>query len=493
MLRAVTLPLYWLGYVVQCLWWLLFSGAPRAWKWIRGQKKAPTHGNAGFASLDELKADGHLRPGGVLYGIQDGRRVFARSESCALFFAKRGEGKSMTLGANLRYAPTLPKPPSILINDPKQEQHNTHAREMEAKGYDIMLLDLDHPEQSTFRGQPTQYNPMTFFKHSTTISYGRDVDSTAGLMIPEGEEGVNSHHFISGALGVLVGVLDWTFSQNPNCELWDAVKVLTVESEARRDKLLEKISMVGSDKAKAGVNVFLRVKEREKGSFTSTMGRKLRVFNDDAIKAIMRTRGPVWTWEDVLTSPKPVAIFLVGGLGFPEVSGTFARVVIGQAIDAIRRDFNRTKTRLMRPFWIFADEADTLGYCSPIIDAVTQLRSVGVNVFSFWQSPSQIDAQYGKKGKPLKDNCDLVITGGLKDPEVLSAFSRLMGDYTAESHSTSEAEHGKSEGRHETARALMKPDEIKALPWGQAIVLADRRNVKLSLPFRIEGDKVSYL
>ncbi|CAN0454228.1 unnamed protein product, partial [Phaeothamnion confervicola] len=83
------------------------------------------------------------------------------------------------------------------------------------------------------------------------------------------------------------------------------------------------------------------------------------------------------------------------------------------------------------------------------------------------------------------DGCDWIVTGGLKDQDLYGIVARLMGDYTAQSKSESLAEHGKSEGIHETARQLRKVDELKSLPWGQAVVLADRRNLLLKLPFEI--------
>src|SRR4051812_23906020 len=113
--NGLLLPFEWIGRGV---YWLLAWFIKRAWKWIRGRKKADgTHGNAGFATIPELKMDGHLTPGGFLYGIQEGQRVYALREGCVHFFGKRGEGKSQTVGANLSYFAERPKKPDIVIND----------------------------------------------------------------------------------------------------------------------------------------------------------------------------------------------------------------------------------------------------------------------------------------------------------------------------------------------------------------------------------------
>ncbi|CAN0506345.1 unnamed protein product, partial [Phaeothamnion confervicola] len=122
-LKGIWLPFEWAffaaGKLVLSLWWTFTKAVPGAWGWIRGQEKeSPTHGNAGFASMKQLAADGHATPGGFLYGIQDKKRVFGKLEACTHFFGKRGEGKSQTMGANLSYMTTLPTKPDILINDP---------------------------------------------------------------------------------------------------------------------------------------------------------------------------------------------------------------------------------------------------------------------------------------------------------------------------------------------------------------------------------------
>lgn len=48
---------------------------------------------------------------------------------------------------------------SIILLDPKGELYNITREMMEKKGYQIKVLDFDHPEQS-----PTSYNPLAFIK-----------------------------------------------------------------------------------------------------------------------------------------------------------------------------------------------------------------------------------------------------------------------------------------------------------------------------------------
>jgi type IV secretion system protein VirD4 len=488
MLRGLLLPIEWslyaIGSLVLFLKWLITEFAPRAVRWIRGQQKAaPTHGNAGFATLKELKRDGHLTPGGFLIGFQDKQRVFSLSESCVHFFGKRGEGKSQTFAANLNYFCDLERKPDILIGDPAGEHLGKFGDKLKTAGYDLLVLDLDNPASNT------NYNPLSPLKNSTQFSQGSDVEAIASLLVPDMEEHASSTHFIDAAHGVVAALIDWEFQQKGSqATLAEPLRLLATAPEEERDKVLGLIQANGSDTAKAGINVFMRVKEREKGSFNSTIGRKLRVYNDPAIKEIMKPNSHPWCWEDVFNNPKPVAVFVIGGLRDERVSGAFNRIVIGQCIDAVKRFYATHRKPLPKGLRVFVDEADTLGFCKPILHAVTQLRKVGVNVFMCWQSIGQVVTNYGgaEKAQPLIDGCDWIVTGGLKDTRLYTTVAGLLGDYTAMSKSESLADHGKSEGQHETARQLKKVNELKALPRGRAVILADRLNLECKLPYEID-------
>ena len=489
-LRGIALPFELIGQTA--LSTSLWAGK-RAWKWIRGHHKAGTHGDAGFASLKQLLANGHLTPGGFLYGVQEGKRVYGKAEACVHFFGKRGEGKSQTMAANIAYLMELAKKPDFIINDPAGEHLRAFSAKLHSDGWDLLVLNLDDPGGSEW-GQ-TKYNPLSALKNSTEYSYGRDVEAIASLLVPEMEEHASSQHFLDAAHGVVSALIDWEFqTKGAGATIAEPIRLLTTAPEDERDQKLGEIQKTGSDTAKAGVNVYLRVKEREKGSFNSTIGRKLRVYNDKALAEMMKPGSSPWTWEDVFLNTKPVAIFVVGGLGGEDIAGAFNRLVMGQCIDAVKRYHNIHKRPLPKGLRVFVDEADTLGPCKPLKDAVTLLRKAGVNTFMCWQSIGQIVTNFGgeKKAQPLIDGCDWIVTGGLKDIGLYGNVQKLLGDWTAQSKSESKAESGKSEGLHETARSLMKIDEQKSLPWGSAIVLADRLNVKLQLPFKVKGDLVTY-
>ncbi|MDP3078700.1 type IV secretory system conjugative DNA transfer family protein [Bradyrhizobium sp.] len=486
MVRGILLPLEWclyaIGSLVLFLKWMIWEKSPQAWRWIRGQQKAPpTHGNAGFAGMKEMKADGHLTPGGFLIGVKEKKRVFTLPEACVHFFGKRGEGKSQTFAANLNYICELEKKPDILIGDPAGEHLGIFGPKMKAAGFDLLILDLDNPASNA------GYNALSPLANSTQFSIGSDVEAITSLAMPEIDEHASSQHFIDAAHGVLAALIDWEYQQKvAKAEFHEAIRLLTTADEPERDKVLALIQTNGSDTAKAGINVYLRVKEREKGSFNSTIGRKLRIFNDPSIKAIMKPNGSPWTWEDVFNNPKPVGVFVIGGAGDEKVSGAFNRLVIGQCIDAVKRYYSaQGRKRLQKGLRVFVDEADTLGYCKPMLHAVTQLRKHGVNVFMCWQSIGQIVTNFGgeRKAQPMIDGCDWIITGGLKDEKLYGTVSRLLGDFTGMSKSESLADHGKSEGKHETARPLMKIDELKSMRKNRVVVLADRLNLLHDLPY----------
>lgn len=497
-LNGVLLPFEYLGRAV---FWLLGIFLKRAWEWIRGRREAAgTHGNAGFATIPELRLDGHLKDGSFLLGVQDGERVFALRESCVHFFGKRGEGKSQTVGANLSYYTERPKKPDIVINDSSAEHYLRLGPKMRAAGYELKVLCLDEPSTLINAGglasELVNYHALGFLEGSTARSQGMDVESIASLLVDEMDEHSGSKHFIDAAHGVVSALIDWEYaSKGGKATIAEPVRLLTTADEAERDKVLDKISLTGSDTAKAGVNIYLRVSRKERGSFNSTIGRKLRPFNDASLKDVLTHEGNAMKWEEVFNNPKPVAVFVIGGEGSAEISGPFNRLVMGQCINAVKRYYTKHRKPLHKGLRMFIDEADTLGYCKPLQDAVTRGRKYDVDLFMIWQSLGQIVTNYRgpKASESFLDGADWMITGGAKAGSLYGMVEELLGDFTALSKSESTAQFGKSESRSETARSLMKIDELKSMPRGTAVVLADRRNVRLQLPYRIEKGQPVYL
>lgn len=128
----------------------------------------------------------------------------------------------------------------------------------------------------------------------------------------------------------------------------------------------------------------------------------------------------------------------------------------------------KLKNRIM----LYLDEYGTL----PKIDSAEMMfsasRSRRVSMVPIIQSFAQLDRNYGKEGAEIiTDNCQLLLFGGFA-PNSNSAevLSKSLGTRTVSTGSVSKGKNDPSRSLQMMERALISPDELKALPFGQFIV-----------------------
>jgi type IV secretory pathway TraG/TraD family ATPase VirD4 len=232
-------------------------------------------------------------------------------------------------------------------------------------------------------------------------------------------------------------------------------------------------------------------------SMLSTALRKVEPWSMAAIKEVARhkptnpadkSRG--WTFEMMFANPAPVAMFIRTGLGTG--GAEFSRLIYGNAINTVRRQWNHTGKPLQRPLRIIVDEARTVGNCNAFMDANNELGKAGVTLFLCFLSIKDVRDTY-PQADTLLNGCDWVVFGGGKELTYYKEVSELMGDRTASSQGQSESDSGESRSRHEIARRLMKPDELRTLPYEKCIAVAGDAVVKLDKPFRRKPNGVDLL
>ena len=100
-------------------------------------------------------------------------------------------------------------------------------------------------------------------------------------------------------------------------------------------------------------------------------------------------------------------------------------------------------------------------------------RSRRLTMVPIIQSLAQIEKNYGKEGAEiLTDNCQDTIFGGFApNSQTAEVLSKALGSRTVMSGSVSKGKNDPSQSLQMMERALMTPDELKALPKGEFIVM----------------------
>ena len=68
----------------------------------------------------------------------------------------------------------------------------------------------------------------------------------------------------------------------------------------------------------------------------------------------------------------------------------------------------------------------------PLIQTATLLRSAGVTLWTFFQSPAQLEATYGGEAMVLVDNAGVVQLFAARNGRMAEAYARLLGDVAPE-------------------------------------------------------------
>ena len=100
-------------------------------------------------------------------------------------------------------------------------------------------------------------------------------------------------------------------------------------------------------------------------------------------------------------------------------------------------------------------------------------RSRRLTMVPIIQSLAQLEKNYGKEGAEiLADNCQDTIFGGFApNSQTAEPLSKALGSRTVMSGSVSKGKNDPSQSLQMMERALMTPDELKALPKGEFIVM----------------------
>jgi len=130
--------------------------------------------------------------------------------------------------------------------------------------------------------------------------------------------------------------------------------------------------------------------------------------------------------------------------------------------------------RLPRRVVFYCDELGTIPPIQSLELMFSASRSRGLMLVPIVQSiTGQLQKNYGKEGSEIiVDNCQLNIFGGFAPASQTAVeMSKALGSRTVLSGSVSRGKNDPSQSLQMLERPLMTPDELKAMPKGEFIVM----------------------
>lgn len=350
---------------------------------------------------------------------------------------------------------------------------------------------------------------MDLYKEKGEVRYQAKAEKYAKIIfktvILSGMEGGNfgqNAYFYDAAEGLLTAtiLLVAEFCEPLERHIVSVFKIiqelLAPDKEGKRNRLQTLMEQLPPDhKAKWFAGAALNTSEQSRASVMSTALSRLNAFLDSELETILCNDTEI---DAEQFCREKSAIFVI----MPEEDSSkyfMVSLLIQQLYREILAVADENGGKLQKRVVFYCDEFGTLPKIESAEMMFSASRSRRISMVPIIQSFAQLKKNYGNEGAEIiVDNTQLTIFGGFApNSESAQVLSKAMGNRTALSGSVSQSKNDPSRSLQMTERALMTPDELKALPKGTFIVTKTGFypiKVKLKLYFKwgIEFEEEPY-
>ena len=410
-----------------------------------------------------------------------------------LMIGASGVGKTaFFLYPNLEYA--CASGMSYLALDTKGDlarNYGTIAKE--CYGYQVAVIDLRNPTRSdgnNFLALVNRYvdisekEPDNIAAKAKAEKYAKILAKT--IINPSGDEanyGQNSF-FYDSAEGLLTSVIlllaEFLPPREIEGEMRERRHIVSVFKLVQ--DLLEPAT--GADKGKSQFQVLmnklpsehkarwfagaaLNTSEQAMASVLSTVLSRLNAFLDSELEQVLCFESSI---DAESFASKKSAIFLI----LPEEDPS-KNFMAGLMIQNLSRELfavaDENGGKLKNRVVLFCDELGTMPPFD-ILPLFSAGRSRRLTLVPIIQSLAQLEKNYGKEGAEiLTDNCQDTIFGGFApNSQTAEVLSKSLGNQTVQGGSVNKGKDS-SKSLQMMSRPLMTPDELKAIPKGEFVVM----------------------
>lgn len=402
----------------------------------------------------------------------------------ALMVGAAGVGKTAYfLYPNIEYACACGM--SFLSVDTKGDIYRNYGNiAQKYYGYKVSVIDLRNPSKSDGNNLLHLVNKyMDLYEQTKSLAYKAKSEKYAKIIaktiILSGSESASfgqNAFFYDAAEGLLTSaiLIIAEFAEKDERHIISVFKLIQdlfepsrVKGKTKYKELLEKLP--NEHKARWFAGSAVNTGEQAMMSVMSTAMSRLNAFLDSELEQILCFDTAIDAEE---FCRRKSAVFIV----LPEEDNTkyfMVSLIIQQLYREILTVADENGGTLNNRVMFFIDEMGTI----PKIDSAEMMfsasRSRKISIVAIIQSFAQLEKNYGVEGAEIiVDNCQDVIFGGFA-PNSQSAekLSKALGSKTVLSGSVSKGKNDPSKTLQMMERALMTPDELKAMPKGHFIVM----------------------
>ncbi|MBB3226703.1 type IV secretion system protein VirD4 [Luteibacter sp. Sphag1AF] len=435
-------------------------------------KPRSLHGDARFAGLRDLKKSRLLAesPNGIIVGKFGRKLIRLSGQQFAILAAPTRSGK----GVGVVIPNLLDYQESVVVLDIKQENFQLTSGWRKAQGQEVYLFNPFAEDGRTHR-----WNPLSYASPDPSLRIA-DIQAMAAMLYPDAGEAqkfwVNQarHAFMAFALYLY--------------ESYDREITLALPTSTHRFPTLGEIYRLssgnGSDLrkhietlrnsdflSKEAKGAFNNLLSQARDTFSSIMGSfkaPLNAWINPALDAA--TSGNHFRLTDVRR--KKMTIYIGIQPNKLAESQLIVNLFFSQLINENTRELPQNDATLKHQCLLLMDEFTSIGKIDILARAVSYMAGYNLRLLPIIQSMAQLDATYGKDiSRTIITNHALQIIYAPREQNDANDYSQMLGYTTVSRDTISRGEAGPSRTRTEERRALMLPQELKALGTDKEVIL----------------------
>lgn len=365
------------------------------------QGAAATARNIGFAHAD-------LHP---VVKAPSSEFVRYDGESHLMTFGVTGSGK--TAGPVISNA--LDHPGSLISLECKGDVYAATAGARRRMGQEVAVLDLSGKMPVT-----DSFNP---FDGLAKLGGDRSITARSGAAAIVPREGGREPFWRNWDENMLTACIAYVMTRVPpeRCNFAEIFDMLNNDDVVYNLAVLLDNNVGKLDRSTyAAFSGFLQLSEREtRPSVLGSTQQHLMLWESDFIRKITsHTSFDL----DGLIAGKPVSLYIIVPPLRLAAYAPLLRLWLTSLLTALMTRERRPKERTL----MLCDELGALGKVDAFVTASTLLRSSGLQLWSFWQNPAQLEI-YGHDAKTLVDNAGVLQFLGAKNYRMASEFAALIG------------------------------------------------------------------
>ena len=470
------------------------------------------YGSADWATMREIKRMGVMDKAGVVLGALGRRLLLSSKPLTTLVVAPAGTGK--TAGTAV---PTLLSFSGIvLVNDPKGELYDLSARWRAARGQ-VVRLDWSNPNGDRWNpldaaGLPAEPAELELvIDRFSAVLVRPDNGKEADHWIKTGRDALSAatlfNHLVckdAGRSATYAGILSW-FADLSKCDDEEISDPVGFNLELAADHAEAK---AWPKRVADGLRTLAATSHKERSGIISTINTGLSVFRNSTVAAV--TSSSSLNLREVLSGTiKEATIYVVVPPADQDVYGPvsgllieyFTRIAVSRPQPRKANSLKAGLRRLFRlpapkhssrpPVLVLLDECALLPRLWAIESGPAIGRGANVAFVLICQSLGQIEARYGAAQlKTILTNTAYLLVLSQNETTTQKMISETIGHTTRKRVSVSRSRgFGKAGGRNDSESRegvpLVRPEDVGALPFGQAILLVQnfrRRPVLVRTP-----------